>query len=183
VVLGGVELVGQGLIDPIVVAELGVEPGLLRLQPEEDLRLGRAGAHVHDAPLAQHVGQDIGADPVAGVGEEAEVALRLEPANRLDEAEVALGHQLRDGDPVPAVLAGDLDDRAQVRLDELVGRLPVAGIPVEVGELELSLAGQNREPIDRRDIGAEAGFIRLVCARHCVPSVGEETLSQLKPNV
>src|SRR5256886_17007584 len=58
------------------------------------------------------------ADPPRRVGGKARAALGLELLHRAQEPEVALLDQIRQRQPAVQVAARDLDDEAQVRLDQ-----------------------------------------------------------------
>src|SRR3546814_6804831 len=71
---------------------------------EEQRLMGRGGAGAHDRPVAQDKVLHRRADPPRGIGREAEVALRLEPAGSLQQ-------------PKGAFLAEVAQDRKSTRLN------------------------------------------------------------------
>ena len=75
---------------------------------------------VHDRAL------DVLADPPGGIGGEAEAAFRIEFFQRVNQAEVALFHQVEQGKPAVGVVLGDVDHQPQVALDHVLPRLEIA---------------------------------------------------------
>src|SRR5688500_15718385 len=111
--------------------------GGLAAQLGDELALGAADLvelldDVHrDADRARLVGERAGdrlADPPGGVGRELEALAVVELLRGADEAERALLDQVQEGQPLVAVVLGDRDDQAQVRLDHLLLRVEVAAL-------------------------------------------------------
>lgn len=75
---------------------------------------------VHDGAL------DVLADPPRGVGGKPEAAFRVEFLERVDEAQIALFHQIEQRHAAVQVVLGDVHDQAQIALDHDLPRLEVA---------------------------------------------------------
>ncbi len=150
---------GRDLLD-LLGAEVALLDRLhlaLRLaQVEEQLLLRRGGAHLHQRPGAQDVFLDRGPDPPHGVGGEAEAPVRVEPLDRLHQADVALGDDLVDRQAVAAVAHGDLGHQAQMAGDQPVRRLDVLVLAPALGQHELLVRLQHREAADLVEIAGEA---------------------------
>ena len=125
-------------------------------QVEEQLLLRRGGAHLHEAPRAQDVLLDRGADPPHGVGGEAEALVGLEPLDGLHQADVALGDHLADRQAVAAIAHGDARDEPQMRRHQLVGGLRVLMLLPALGQHVLLVRLQHREPADLLEVAGEA---------------------------
>ena len=94
-----------------------------------------------DADRPRLVGERAGdrlADPPGRVGRELEALAVVELLRRADEAERALLDQVEERQALVAVVLGDRDDEAQVRLDHLLLRVEVAALDA-LGELDLLL--------------------------------------------
>src|SRR4051812_10258062 len=135
------DLVGRGL-----APELG-----------DELALGAADLvelldHVHgDADRARLVRQGAGdrlADPPGRVGRELEALAVVELLRRADETEGALLDEVQERQALVAVVLGDRDDQAQVRLDHLLLGVEVAALDA-LGEIDLLL---RREQTDLPDV-------------------------------
>ena len=85
------------------------------------------------------------ADPPGRVGRELVAAAPVELLDGADQAERALLDQVEERQALVAVVLGDRDDEAQVRLDHLLLRLHVAALDL-LGELDLLRRGQQRVP-------------------------------------
>ncbi len=129
-----------------------------RLAPElgDELALGAADLvelldHVHgDADRARLVGERAGdrlADPPGRVGGELEALAVVELLGRPHEPERALLDQVEERQALVAVVLGDRDDQAQVRLDHLLLRVEVAALD-PLGEVDLLLGGQQADLAD-----------------------------------
>ena len=101
-----------------------------RASPRAGAHLEQRGEHVagvHGQPdHARRVGDaalDRLADPPGRVRRELEALAPVELVDRVDEAEVALLHDVEQGQPGRLVLLGDRDDEPQVRVHELAVRL------------------------------------------------------------
>jgi hypothetical protein len=95
------------------------------------------------------------AHPPHGVGDELDVALRVEALGGLHQAERALVDQVHVGHAEPAVALGVVDDEAQVGLDQPLDRLLVAALDAPAEHL-LVVAGERLELRDVADVGVEA---------------------------
>ena len=94
-----------------------------------------------DADRARLVGERAGdrlADPPGRVGRELEALAVVELLGRADQAERALLDQVEEGQALVAVVLGDRDDQAQVRLDHLLLGVEVAALD-PLGEVDLLL--------------------------------------------
>src|SRR3954451_2770296 len=129
------------------------------LAPElgDELALGAADLvelldHVHgDADRARLVGQGAGdrlADPPGRVGRELEALAVVELLRRADETEGPLLDEVQERQALVAVVLGDRDDQAQVRLDHLLLGVEVATLDA-LGEIDLLL---RREQTDLADV-------------------------------
>ena len=104
-----------------------------------------------DADRARLVGQRAGdrlADPPGRVGRELEALAVVELLRRADEAERALLDEVQERQALVAVVLGDRDDQAQVRLDHLLLGVEVAALDA-LGEVDLLL---RREQPDLADV-------------------------------
>ena len=127
-------------------------------QVEEQLLLVGGGAHLHQRPRAQDVFLDRGLDPPHRVGGEAEALVRLEPLDRLHQADVALRDDLGDRQAVAAIAHGDLGDEPQMAGDELVRGGTIAVLLPALGQHEFLLRFQHREPADFFEISSETAL-------------------------
>jgi hypothetical protein len=125
-------------------------------QVEEQLLLRRGGAHFDQRPAMQDVFLDRGPDPPHRVGREPEAAVGVEALDRLHQPDVALRDDLVERQPVAAVAHRDLGDQAEVAGYELVGGLDVAMLLPLLGEDELLLGLQHREPPDLFEVAGKA---------------------------
>ena len=124
VVLADVEALGdQARLDLDAEA---LELALLLVQPEEELALRARGAEADQPDVVEQVLEDVGADPVRGVGGELHALIGIEALHRLHQADVALLDQVEHVGPGAAVLHRDLHDEAQVREHELARGVDVA---------------------------------------------------------
>jgi hypothetical protein len=122
-------------------AELALDPA----QAEEQLLLGGEGTHFHHRPGTQDELGDRRANPPHRVGREPETTMRLELLDRLHQADVAFGDQVRHRQPIAAIPGGDLRHEAQVAGDEPMRRLDVALFGPRHRQHELFLRLQHRE--------------------------------------
>ena len=125
-------------------------------QVEEQLLLRGRGAHLHEAPRAQDVFLDRGADPPHRVGREAEALVGVEALDRLHQADVALGDDLADRQAVAAIAHGDARDETQMRRHELLGRVLVGVLLPALGQHELLAGLQHRKLADFLQIAGKA---------------------------
>ena len=103
-----------------------------------------------DADRARLVGQRAGdrlADPPGRVGRELEALAVVELLGRADEPERALLDEVEERQALVAVVLGDRDDEAQVRLDHLLLGVEVAALDA-LGEVDLLLRGQQPDLAD-----------------------------------
>ena len=103
-----------------------------------------------DADRARLVGErarDRLADPPGRVGRELEALAVVELLGRAHEPERALLDQVEEGQALVAVVLGDRDDQAQVRLDHLLLGVEVAALD-PLGEVDLLLRGQQADLAD-----------------------------------
>src|SRR4051812_34110038 len=119
----------SGLISPSARMEIF----LWALQVEEQLLVVGSGAQLHQRPRAQDVFLDRRLDPPHGVGGEPEALLRLEPIDRLHQADSAFGYRLGDRQAVAAIVPGDLGHEPQMAGDELVRRVAIAVLAPALG--------------------------------------------------
>jgi len=135
------------------------------------LVLGDDAGHVDgDADGADGVGEraaDGLADPPRGVGREAALLLGVEALDSAEEAEVAFGDEIAEREAAVPERAGDVDDEAKVRLDELLARLEGVAADVVVlrvhpleadGEAAFFLRGEQRDPADLAQVGIDFGI-------------------------
>jgi hypothetical protein len=115
---------------------------------QEQLLLCRGGAHLHQAPRAQNVFLDRGANPPHGIGRQPEAFVRLEALDRLHQADIAFGDDLADRQAVTAVAHGDAGYEAQMGGDKLVRGIAVAMLAPTLGEHVLLLRLQHGEQSD-----------------------------------
>ena len=108
-----------------------------RFAAEFLLQLHRRAAHLGNLVHQMHrqadglglVGQralDGLLDPPGAVGGKLAALGRIEPLDRLHQADVAFADQIQQRQADAFVVAGDLDDEAQVGLDHVFARLLVA---------------------------------------------------------
>src|SRR3954452_11056107 len=128
------DLLGGGL-----TAELGDElalgaTDLVELLDDVDRDADRPG-------LVGEGARDGLADPPGRVGRELEALAVIELLRRADEAQRALLDEVQEREPLVAVVLGDRDDQAQVRLDHLLLCVEVAALDA-LGEVDLLLGGE-----------------------------------------
>src|SRR6266566_5763938 len=159
VLLGDAQALGDqlDLVGPHVAFFQRGNLALRLAQVEEQLLLIGGGAHLHQRPRAQDVSLDRRLDPPHGVGGQPKALLGLEPLDRLHQPDVAFRDHLGDRQAVAAVAHGDLGDEAQVAGGELVRRVAVAVLAPALGQHELFLRLQHREPPDLFEISGKAG--------------------------
>ena len=103
-----------------------------------------------DADRARLVGERAGdrlADPPGRVGRELEALAVVELLRGADEAERALLDEVQERQALVAVVLGDRDDEAEVRLDHLLLRVEVAALDA-LGEVDLLLRGEQPDLAD-----------------------------------
>ena len=110
------------------------------LQPLHDVH-----GHPNHARLVGQCPRDGLADPPGGVGGELVPPAPVELLDGADEPQRAFLDQVEERQALVAVVLGDRDDEAQVRLDHPLLGGPVAGLD-PLGELDLLLRGQERMP-------------------------------------
>ena len=114
--------------DPCPVTQLGealAERGLGFRQPrevflhlaqiEEQLALRLGGGHFDQAPVAQHVLVNLGADPMHCKGHQAHAHRGVEALDRLHETHIAFLHQVAHGQSITQVSACNVHNESQVR--------------------------------------------------------------------
>ena len=135
------DLLGReaGRVGDLVVGR--VVPHLRRQLPlharDHPLALGDVGGQADGAPAVGQAALDGLADPQGRVGGEAEALAPVELLGGADEAQDALLDEVEEAQLARvAVLAGDGDDEAQVRVDEVVLGREVAALDA-LGQLDL----------------------------------------------
>ena len=126
---------------------------LCRAQLEEELLLARGSADLHKRPRTQDVILDRSLDPPHRVGGEAKAPFGLKALQRLHQADITFGDDLRNGKTITAVTHGDLDRETQMTGDELVGGITVAVLAPAFGELIFLVPFEHREAPDVVEIG------------------------------
>src|SRR5438128_10767847 len=172
VLLGDAEASGDELdlvrAQVALVENRNLALGLAKI--EEEFLLVCRGAQLHQRPRAQDVFLDRSLDPPHGIGREPESLFGLEALDRLYQADIALRDQFRDRQAVAAIALGDLDDEAQMTVDELVHRLEVVVLAPALGQHVLFVRFQHRDPPDFLNIAGEAGLGRYPLIRDRRPS-------------
>ena len=123
------------------------EPLLGLAQVEEQLALRLGGGHLDDAPVAQHVLVDLGADPVHREGHQPHPDLRVEVLDRLHQADAALLHQVAERQPVAGVAARHVDHEPQVVQHQAARRLDIALVAQAQHQRALLLGAQHRQAV------------------------------------
>ena len=155
--LGDVERRGD-LLDLVGVQIAVVERGDLALhlaQVEEQTLLRRGGADLDQAPRAQDVFLDGGANPPHRVGREAEALVGLEALDGVHQADIALRDHLGDGQAIAAIAHGNLGHEAQMGRDEFLRSARIFVFLVALGEHELLVRLQHRKLPDFLEITGE----------------------------
>ncbi len=137
-----VGLVGD-LLERRLAAEHGPERALRAvhlLQPLDDV-----DGHPDRPCLVGKRPGDRLADPPGGVGRELVAAAPVELLDGADQAERPFLDQVEERQALVAVVLGDRDDQAEVRLDHPLLRLRVAGLDL-LRQLDLLGSGQERMP-------------------------------------
>ena len=129
-------------------------------QAEEQLSLRLRGAQLDQAPALEDVVLDEGADPPHRVGDQADALVGVELLHRLHQADVSFLDQVGHLDAVAAVFVRDLDHEAQVRGDQLVGRVQIAASRIEPGETLLFIDREQRVLVDFRQVHGERASAR-----------------------
>ena len=106
------------------------------------------------------------ADPPRRVGRELEPLAVVELLGRAHQAQRPLLDQVEEGQALVAVVLGDRDDQAQVRLDHLLLRVEVAALD-PFRELDLLLRGQQSDLADvlQEQLQGIRGHVRLQVER------------------
>ncbi len=122
-----------------------------------------------DADRARLVGEGAGdrlADPPGRVGGELEALAVVELLRRADQAQRPLLDQVEEGQALVAVVLGDRDDQAQVRLDHFLLRVEVAALD-PLGEFDLLLGGEQADFADvlEEQLEAVRGHVRFQVER------------------
>ena len=94
-------------------------------QIEEQLALRLGGGDLHQAPVAQHILMNLGADPMHREGHQAHAHRRVEALDRLHEADIAFLHEIAHGQAIAQVAAGNVHDESQVREHQLPGGIQI----------------------------------------------------------
>ena len=114
-------------------------------QIEEQLLLRGRGAHFHEAPRAQDVFLNRGADPPHGICREAEALIRVEPLYGLHQPDVAFGDDFANRQAIAAVAHRDARDEPQMRRHELFGGVRVLMLLPTFGEHEFLIGREHRK--------------------------------------
>ena len=140
-------------------------PAPLLLEPREVV--GRVDGQADGAARVGDAALDRLTDPPGGVGGELEALAPVELLDGVDEAEVALLHEVEERHARRLVALGDRHDQAEVRLHELT--LGVLALADQL--LEVSLLGAGEALVDGLeglarglaglDVLGEAGFVVL----------------------
>src|SRR4051794_12572912 len=106
------------------------------------------------------------ADPPGRVGRELEALAVVELLGRADQAERALLDQVEEGQALVAVVLGDRDDQAEVRLDHLLLGVEVAALDA-LRELDLLGGGEQPDLADvlEEELQGIGGHVRLQVER------------------
>ena len=106
------------------------------------------------------------ADPPGRVGGELEALAVVELLGRAHQAERSLLDQVEEREPLVAVVLGDRDDQAQVRLDHLLLGVEVAALD-PLGEVDLLLGGEQAHLADvlEEQLQRVGGHVRLEVQR------------------
>jgi hypothetical protein len=147
---------GSGVVGAVELLQLATGAG----EREEQLPLRLGGPELHQAPALEDVVLDEGADPPHRVGDEADALVGIELLHRLHQADVSLLDEVGHLDPVRAILVRDLDDEAQVRGDELVGRIQIAVLCVQASQALFLVDSKKRIAVDLRQIHGERASAR-----------------------
>src|SRR5882757_5924435 len=91
-----------------------------------------------------------------GERHETDVDARIEALHGLHQANVAFLDEITDGQPIPAVTAGDVNNKAKMREDELTRSAEVIFAPEALCERLLFFPGQNWNTADPVQISVEA---------------------------
>src|SRR6266545_4730105 len=110
--------------------------------------LDHVDGHADRAGLVRERTRDRLADPPRGVGRELEAFAVVELLRRANEADRPLLDQIEEGQALVAVLLGDRDDEAQIRLDHLLLRAVIAALDA-LRQLDLLRGG---EEVDLADV-------------------------------
>ena len=94
--------------------------------------------------LPHQIFLNVAADPPNGVGDQTNAFVRIEFLHRVHEADVAFLNEVDQSRAELAVFGCDLDDKTQIRGDQLLGRLWVAGFAIANSEFVFLLASQKR---------------------------------------
>jgi hypothetical protein len=129
-------------------------------QVEEQLFLRGGCADLYEAPAAQNVFLDRGADPPHRIGRQPEPFVRLELLDRLHQADIAFRDHLGDRQTIAAIAHGDLGHQPQMRRHKLMRSVAVFMLPPALGEHIFLRRLQHRELTDFRKVAAEAAFGR-----------------------
>ena len=100
---------------------------------------------------------NLGLDPVNCEGYQTHTIFRIETLDRLHQAYVAFLDQIRLGQPITRVAAGNVDHEAQMRKNQLTRGFHITIVMQPLGELALFLDRQYRNAAGRLDIGLKVG--------------------------
>src|SRR3569833_2895727 len=99
---------------------------------------------------------DLCPNPMDGERHETYVDARVEALHGLHQANVALLDEVSHGQPIPAVAAGDMNDKSKVREHELTRGAQVFLASIALCQLLLLFAGQDWNAADPVQISVEA---------------------------
>ena len=97
-------------------------------------------------------------DPPHGVGRQAETALRIKTCNCLHYADIALGDQFSNREPIAAVTHGNLHHEFEMRTDKPVGRFGILVVAPTTGEHQLFLGRQHGKLADLLKVARKVSF-------------------------
>ena len=127
-------------------------------QIEKQLFLAGSRAHFDQRPRAQDIFLDRGANPPHRIGSQTEAFIRLEPFDRLHQADIAFRNHFADRQAVAAIAHGDFGNQPQMRGHQLFGRVAVAMLAPLLGQHEFLLRPQHRKPPDLVEIAGQAAI-------------------------
>src|SRR5699024_6308102 len=113
-------------------------------QVEEQLALRLGGRNLDNAPVAQDVFVDLGADPVHGEGNQAHADIRIEALDGLHQADIAFLHQVGQWQAVTGVAARNVHDETQVGQNQFLCRGDVLLVTQATGQRLLFVHIQHR---------------------------------------
>ena len=137
---------------------LGAHPaeglfGAAKVKKELALRLGRSD--LDDAPVLENEFVNLGLDPMDGEGNEAHTHIRVETLHGFHQADITFLDEVAMGESITFVTTGDADHEAQMREDEFTRSVQIAVLAVSASEVLFLLEREERNSLDRVDIGFE----------------------------